>query len=160
MQLHHEDTRAQKADQECCCAFRKHTTYATGVRYYKLKLQASLCLADLPTLNSKHRFLISGVTSILFRFEVWVQLKAESIQGRSGANGEKIDHDMQVKAGTGATSQNKQKDTYIGGEIPGLVPVKPFVSVSRMPRKNLHDEHPGFYSDDYSRPRTRPPSHN
>lgn len=89
-----------------------------------------------------------------------VQLKAESIQGRSGANGEKIDHDMQVKAGTGATSQNKQKDTYIGGEIPGLVPVKPFVSVSRMPRKNLHDEHPGFYSDDYSRPRTRPPSHN
>lgn len=88
-----------------------------------------------------------------------VQLKAESIQGRSGANGEKIDHDM-VKAGTGtATTQNKQKDTYIGGEIPGLVPVKPLVSVSHMPRKNLHDEHLGFYSD-YSRPRTRPPSHN
>ena len=39
------------------------------------------------------------------------------------------------------------------------VPIKPLVSVSgRMPRKNL-DERTGFFSD-YSRPRTRPPSHN
>ncbi|XP_022736050.1 uncharacterized protein LOC111289343 [Durio zibethinus] len=39
------------------------------------------------------------------------------------------------------------------------VPVKPLVSVSgRVPRKNL-DERTGLFSD-YSRPRTRPPSHN
>lgn len=91
-----------------------------------------------------------------------VQLKAaESIQGRGGINGEKIDdHDM-VKASGATSTQNKQKDsTYIGGKIPGLVPVKlPLVSVSVMPRKNLYDEHPSFYSD-YSQPRTRPPSHN
>ncbi|KAK7817859.1 hypothetical protein CFP56_042051 [Quercus suber] len=66
----------------------------------------------------------------------------ETIQG--GTDGNNIDD----KSQGGATTQ-----------IPGLVPIKPFVSVSRrMPHKN-HDEHPGFNSD-YSRPRTRPPSHN
>jgi hypothetical protein len=39
------------------------------------------------------------------------------------------------------------------------IPVKRLSSVSRrMPLKN-HNEHPGYYAD-YSRPRTRPPSHN
>ncbi|GMY07800.1 hypothetical protein FCV25MIE_03039 [Fagus crenata] len=90
------------------------------------------------------------------------KLSMETIQGGE-TNGNNIDDKFQG----GATTQ-KPKDSkalakdlkYIRGKInPGLVPIKPLVSVSRrMPHKN-HDEHSGFYSD-YSRPRTRPPSHN
>nr|POE80387.1 hypothetical protein CFP56_10608 [Quercus suber] len=73
---------------------------------------------------------------------------------------EKVKHNMETIQG--GTDGNNIDDKSQGGattQIPGLVPIKPFVSVSRrMPHKN-HDEHPGFNSD-YSRPRTRPPSHN
>ena len=64
-----------------------------------------------------------------------------------------------------STSAVKELNYENGGEFSGLIPIKPLkVSVSwRVPRKSQdnknHDKHPGFYSD-YSRPRTRPPSHN
>lgn len=45
------------------------------------------------------------------------------------------------------------------GLIPGVARIKSFISVSwHVPHKNGNGN-PGFYSD-YSRPRTRPPSHN
>jgi hypothetical protein len=81
------------------------------------------------------------ITFIFWGMLKKVKLEVESIQrGKtSGDNSKALSKDLKyVRGGT---------------------PVKPLVSVSRrMPLKN-HDEHPGFYSD-YSRPRTRPPSHN
>lgn len=94
-----------------------------------------------------------------------VQITTESTdQGRSGTNGEYIDDKVK---GTGSTPQKPEdskapsKDLKnIKAKIPGLVPVKPqLVSVPRRVPRKKYDEHPGFYSD-YSRPRTRPPSHN
>ncbi|CAK9161089.1 unnamed protein product, partial [Ilex paraguariensis] len=63
----------------------------------------------------------------------------------------------------GAISSNleetKASVKFSRGAISGLIPIKSLVSVSwHVPHRN-RDEHPGFYSD-YSRPRTRPPSHN
>lgn len=59
-----------------------------------------------------------------------------------------------------------KEQKYRNGGFSGSVPInKPLVSshVSwRVPSKNQHsnqDKHPGLFSD-YSRPRTRPPSHN
>ena len=90
------------------------------------------------------------------------KLNMETIRGGE-TNGNNIDDKFQGGATTKKPKDSKPltKDLkYIRGKInPGLVPIKPLVSVSRrMPHKN-HDEHSGFYSD-YSRPRTRPPSHN
>lgn len=64
------------------------------------------------------------------------------------------------------TEHNKYRNGGGGGGFSGVVSIKkPLVSnVSwRVPSKshdnNHHNQHPGLFSD-YSRPRTRPPSHN
>ncbi|GKV33786.1 hypothetical protein SLEP1_g42246 [Rubroshorea leprosula] len=44
-------------------------------------------------------------------------------------------------------------------KISGLVPIKPPISVPQNVPAGKKNRHPGFFSD-YSRPRTRPPSHN
>lgn len=96
--------------------------------------------------------MVISLASVLIAnsFIFWGMLKVE----------EKIKHNMETIQG--GTNGNNIDDKFQDGattHIPGLVPIKPFVSVfRRMPHKN-HDEHPGFNSD-YSRPRTRPPSHN
>ncbi|KAF3433142.1 hypothetical protein FNV43_RR24244 [Rhamnella rubrinervis] len=70
--------------------------------------------------------------------------------------------DAKDSRSTSAVEELKNRN---GAKFSGVVAIKPLnVSVSwRVPRKsqdnNSNDKHPGFYSD-YSRPRTRPPSHN
>lgn len=65
---------------------------------------------------------------------------------------------------SGSTDEAAKELKYRNrGKFSGLVPIQPPSVSWRVPRKNHdnkdHDKHPGFYSD-YSRPRTRPPSHN
>lgn len=55
-------------------------------------------------------------------------------------------------------SLSKEMKSPGKGENSGFIPTKSLVSVSHDCNKK-RDEHPEFYSD-YSRPRTRPPSHN
>lgn len=87
----------------------------------------------------------------------------------------KGDNSVGDKSHAGSTTQENVKDSsgtsikemlkYKRGKISGVLKKRPLVYVSwRVPSKNQdnknHNErHPGFFSD-YSRPRTRPPSHN
>ncbi|EOY22898.1 hypothetical protein QQP08_011598 [Theobroma cacao] len=83
----------------------------------------------------------------------------DQISVREGSSGES--HHATATVVKPKDSDNLLKETKQNREMSSSVPVpiKPLVSFSgRVPRKN-YDERTGFFSD-YSRPRTRPPSHN
>ncbi|THF94663.1 hypothetical protein TEA_002877 [Camellia sinensis var. sinensis] len=95
-------------------------------------------------------------------------------QTKKGAenNADSIGDDQRNHNGAMVTQKPKEwndfekemkKNKYTEEAISGSIPLKPLVSVSNwhLPHnhKNVVDDHLGFHSD-YSRPRTRPPSHN
>ncbi|XP_058751942.1 root meristem growth factor 10-like [Vicia villosa] len=70
------------------------------------------------------------------------------------SNGETKTEDMKVNKNIGVVQVKHMKQ-----EVSRHVPRKSGVSVSWLVPHRKEGKNPGFYSD-YSRPRTRPPSHN
>lgn len=97
-----------------------------------------------------------------------VKLERDSVQGGTAIGGESTDdHDHEHRVTTSTTQEHATKESERRKFSGGVLRKQPLVYVSwRVPFKkqdkyknNHKDKHPGFFSD-YSRPRTRPPSHN